>query len=129
MAVSTHTYCFWLLDYDNRIHCSDHSVLTHGAGVDTGEVNYVFHVIYSAMNFSQTVPEKLKSHGLDGIIDTSDMPLYSQGSRLYDVHRKFVDSFISVLYKSDEEMLQDHSVIRFWHHVNTFGRHMDPVSS
>ena len=105
---------------------SDHSVLTHGAGVYTGEVNYVFHVIYSAMNFSQTVPEKLASHGLDGILNTTGMPMYDQGRRLYDVHREFVENFIGILYKSDQDMLRDDSLIRFWHHVNTFGRHMDP---
>ena len=54
------------------------------------------------------------------------MPLFSQGRRLYDVNREFVDSFISTIYESDDALLQDDSAVRFWHHTNTFGRHLDP---
>ncbi|KAL3904830.1 MAG: hypothetical protein SGILL_009916 [Bacillariaceae sp.] len=68
----------------------------------------------------------LDSHDIDHILDTSKLPLWSQGKRLYDTHRKFVGNYVSVIYPTDEDMLKDDQVVRFWHHVNTQGRHTDP---
>jgi hypothetical protein len=104
----------------------DHSVLTHGSALSTKALTASFHVVYNQLNYSETIPDMLDSHGLDGIVDTSKLPMFSQGRRLYDTHRKFVGRVVSMLYSSDEEMLKDDDALRFWHHVNTQGRHTDP---
>lgn len=104
----------------------DHSVLTHGSGFTSESVAMTFWLIQNQLNFSQSIPDELEAHNLDGIINTTELPLFGQGRRLYDVHRKFVNTFVSVLYPTDEALLQDESIIRFWHHVNTYGRNFDP---
>ena len=104
----------------------DHSILAHGAGLTQKGITTVFNAVYPSLNYSQTVPEMLASYNLERAIDTSDMPLHNQGLRLYEAHRTFVDRFVSLTYSSDEAMLADTSIVRFWHHVNTQGRHADP---
>lgn len=103
-----------------------HSVLTHEASLTAEGLAKSFHVIYAQLNYSETIPDMLDSHDVDHILDTSKLPLWSQGRRLYNAHRKFVGDFVSFLYPTDEDMLKDDAVVRFWHHVNTQGRHTDP---
>lgn len=46
---------------------------------------------------------------------------------MWAVHYEFVSDFITkILYDSDNAMRDDDSLLRFWHHVNTFGRGHDP---
>jgi len=104
----------------------DHSVLTHGSGLTSDGVTAAFHTVYTGMNYSQTVPDMLDSHDLDRLMDTSELPLFDQGKRLYEVHRKYVEDYIFLLYPTDESLIEDPSVTRFWNHVNTQGRHTDP---
>ena len=54
------------------------------------------------------------------------LPYYSQGVRVYDAHKDFVEKFIAIIYPTDEDMLKDDAVDRFWNHVNAYGRHLDP---
>lgn len=104
----------------------EHSVLTHGSELQTQPLAESFHVVYTHLNYSETIPDMLDSHDLEGVLDTSKLPMFSQGRRLYDAHRKFVGKYLSLVYATDEEMLKDDSTLRFWHHVNTQGRHTDP---
>lgn len=104
----------------------EHSVLTHGSELPTKSLAASFHVVYHQLNYSETIPDMLDSHDLDRILDTSKLPMWSQGRRLYNAHRKFVGKYISLLYANDEDMLKDDAIHRFWHHVNTQGRHTDP---
>ena len=101
----------------------EHSVLTHSSGLEdqTDAILYYSHHV----DFSKTVPEVLEAQGLGRAV-TKDMPLFSQGLRLWDAHYEYIQKRIDVIYASDEAMLSDETVVRFWHHVNTFGRHHDP---
>ena len=101
-------------------------ILEHASGMTSKGVLGTLHHVYSVMDFSESIPELLASHGLDEIIDTSKLPMWGQGIRLYNVHREFAENFLSLVYKSDEDMLKDDSLIRFWYHVNTYGRNTDP---
>ena len=58
--------------------------------------------------------------------DPNSLPYYSQGLRLYNVHHHFVKEMLDMWYKTDEDMLQDHAVLRLWSHINTYGRNLDP---
>ncbi|KAL3910905.1 MAG: hypothetical protein SGILL_007501, partial [Bacillariaceae sp.] len=71
----------------------DHSVLTHGASLENSALATSFNVIYAQLNYSETIPDMLDSHDIDHILDTSKLPLWSQGKRLYDAHRKFVGNY------------------------------------
>ena len=104
----------------------DHSVLTHGSGLTTEGVTQTFNLIYAHLDFSRTIPDFLKSTNLERAVNVSDLPYYSQGVRLYDAHKEFVEKFIAIIYPTDEDMLKDDAVDRFWNHVNTYGRHLDP---
>ena len=101
----------------------EHSVLTHSSGLEdqTDAILYYSHHV----DFSKTMPQFLETQGL-GRAATKDMPLFSQGLRLWDVHYEYIQRRIDVIYASDEAMVSDETVVRFWHHINTFGRHHDP---
>lgn len=107
------------------------------------------------IDFSETLPDMLAAKKLDVNL-TKDMPLFSQGQvrvdptivisgqmsdtnlplylplfypsqRLWVVHYEFVSDFVTqIVYDSDDAMMADDSIHRFWHHVNTFGRGHDP---
>lgn len=106
----------------------EHSVLTHGSGFTTEGVVGAFMTFFRDFNYSQTFPESLEARRLHEVkeFDPQSLPLYSQGLRLYKVHHKFVEQVINLAYTTDEAMVMDYSVIRFWNHVNTYGRHLDP---
>jgi hypothetical protein len=82
--------------------------------------------VWSHFNFSQTIPEFFDSRGVDIVMNTDELPLFSQAKRLYVVHRRFVERFVDLWYATDQDLLKDDSVVRFWNHVNTYGRHIDP---
>ena len=104
----------------------EHGVLTHGSPFTTyGAISSLL-VFWPHIGFNQTVPEWLEASNMKSVVDTDTIPLYNQGKRLYNVHRRFVEQFINQWYPSDEDLLKDKSVVRFWHHVNTYGRHLDP---
>lgn len=104
----------------------ENSVLTHGSSFSTEGVAGTMTTFWKTFNFSQSLPEQFDSRKMDQVMDTDALPLYSQGKRLYKVHRHFVNRFVDTFYPTDEDLLDDVSVVRFWHHVNTYGRHLDP---
>lgn len=104
----------------------ENAVLTHGSTFTTEGVVGTMTTFWPHINFSQTVPESLDSRGMDKVLKTDSLPLYSQAKRLFAVHHRFVKNFVDHWYPRDEDLLKDDSVIRFWHHTNTYGRHIDP---
>jgi hypothetical protein len=102
------------------------SVLTHASDFTSEGVIGAMTLFFRHYNFNQTIPDLLDSRGLDKVMNTGAIPLYSQSKRLYQVHRTFVERYVNHWYPTDEDLIQDGSVIRFWNHVNTFGRHLDP---
>ena len=104
----------------------DDSILTHASGLSTKGVLATFSQVFQTLNFGQTVPDFLESTSLSKAIDTSSIPLYSQGKLVYEATRQWVDEFVTFLYPSDEAMLQDGDALLFWHHTNSLGRHLDP---
>lgn len=106
----------------------EHSVLTHGSGFTTEGVVGAFMTFFRDFNFSQSFPESLKARRLDEVrdFDPKSLPYHSQGVKLYDLHHTFVGEMLALAYPTDEALLADGSVVRFWSHVNTYGRHLDP---
>lgn len=103
----------------------DHSVLTHASGFTSDGVIATFMTLQQGFNYSESIPEFFAKSNLDSVLD-EQLPLHSQGLRLYNVHKKWVSRFLKLLYPSDEELLGDEAIHRFWSHVNTYGRHLDP---
>lgn len=103
----------------------DHSILVHASGLTTEGLHNGFGTYFQHLNFSRTIPDLLESKKLDSHV-TKNMTLFDQGLRLYYVHHDFVQKFIEHLYPSDDAMRQDHELARFWHHINSYGRHHDP---
>jgi hypothetical protein len=81
---------------------------------------------WAHFNFSQTIPDFFDARNMDIVMDTNELPLFNQAKRLDKVHRRFVERFVNEWYATDADLLKDDEVIRFWHHVNTYGRHIDP---
>ena len=64
---------------------------------------------------------------LDGMADLKKtIPFFKHGVRLYKVHEEFVDGMLELMYPDDTSLQNDKDLQRFWHHVNTYGRNMDP---
>ncbi|KAG7365736.1 hypothetical protein IV203_028406 [Nitzschia inconspicua] len=101
-------------------------ILTHGNSLTTEGVIGSMTTVWAHFNFSQTIPELFDSRKLDLVMDTNELPLFSQAKRLNTVHHRFVKRFVDQWYPTDDDLLNDPSVVRFWHHVNTYGRHIDP---
>jgi len=102
----------------------EHSVLTHSSGLENPQDSLLYFGHH--INFSESLPDLLYAKKLDQNL-TKDMPLFSQGQRLWDVHYEWVETFVNeIIYDSDEAMGADDPLHRFWHHVNTFGRGHDP---
>jgi len=104
----------------------EHGVLTHGSPFTTDGAILSLLTFWPHLDFNQTIPEWLEASNMKSVMDTDKIPLYNQGKRLYALHRKFVEKYVNHWYPSDADLLNDRSVIRFWHHVNTYGRHLDP---
>jgi hypothetical protein len=102
------------------------SVLTHASDFTPEGVIAALTLFHRRYNFTQTIPDLLNSRNMDKVMDTDTIPFYSQAKRLYRVHRKWVKRYVDHWYPTDNDLLKDDSVIRFWNHVNTYGRHLDP---
>jgi len=103
----------------------DHSVLTHASGFTSEGVIATFLTLQQGFNYSESLPEYFSKTKLDNVLE-EELPLHSQGLRLYKVHRKWVSRYLELLYPTDEELLADEAIHRFWSHVDTYGRHLDP---
>ncbi|CAJ1963397.1 unnamed protein product [Cylindrotheca closterium] len=103
----------------------DHSVLTHASGFTSEGVIATFLTLQQGFNYSESIPEYFSKTKLDSVLE-EELPLHSQGLRLYKVHRKWVSRYMKLLYPTDEELLADEAIHRFWSHLDTYGRHLDP---
>lgn len=75
-----------------------------------------------------TFPEQLEAKGLHGIANlTTTLPYFTQGLRLWNIHREYVEGFVKLIYGEDDTLFeQDDALRRFWFHINSNGRHLDP---
>ena len=75
-----------------------------------------------------TIPQILDSKALKGVSNlTTTLPYFTQGTRLWEIHFDYVENFVNLIYGEDDTLfLADEALRRFWHHVNTLGRHIDP---
>jgi hypothetical protein len=97
----------------------NHSILNHASGYTQDGYIEFFMILHKDLNFSRTIPMLFAESRLDKVMDTSKVPYHSQGLRLWDAHREFVESFVALIYPSDQDMLADDATVRFWHHANT----------
>ena len=104
----------------------NHSILNHASGFTQKGYTGIFMEIFKDFDFSESIPQRFEARKLNRVVDPSTLPFYNQGLRLWDVHREFVENFVHLLYPTDQSMLEDDELIRFWNHVNTYGRHLDP---
>lgn len=101
------------------------SVLTHGSSFSTRGVVNSMMTFWRHFNFSQTSTEKLDATKMEQVMDTDTLPFYSQTRRLFATHRRFVQKMVDLAYPTDQDLVADDSIVRFWHHSNTYGRHLD----
>ena len=98
----------------------NHSILHHSSGkTHDGYIDLMMQP-FSDITFNRSVPQFFAESKLHHVLDTSKVPFHDQGLRVYNAHRQFVEKFIDVLYPTDNDLLQDEYVVRFWHHVNTY---------
>lgn len=79
-------------------------------------------------NMVSTFPEQLEAKGMQGISNlTTTLPYFTQGPKLWNIHRDYVEEFVSLIYGDDDTLFeQDDALRRFWFHINSAGRHLDP---
>jgi hypothetical protein len=105
----------------------DNSILHRASGLARRARGYCFGHIQKLLNFTKTLPMVLEEKKLDGMSNlTKDIPLFTDGMRLWNVHRNFTEGYINLLYPDDKSLFSDPDLYRFWHHINTLGRHTDP---
>lgn len=76
-----------------------------------------------------TLPQQLAAKKLDGVSNlTTTLPYFTQGPRLWNIHHDYVSKFVDIVYGKDDDTLfqRDKALRRFWHHLNSMGRHIDP---
>lgn len=110
---------WWRKPFHVNIICS-RLLFFHNARLHTGYGTEFQHI-----DFSRTIPDFLSSKKLGKNV-TESMPLFREGLRLYDTHREFAKKWVTLLYHDDEAMQRDKELARFWQHVNTYGRQLDP---
>jgi Lipoxygenase len=72
-------------------------------------------------------PQLLAAKGLARTSNlTTTLPYFTQAKRVWDIHHDYVEEFVRLIYKKDDALLKDEELQRFWHHLNTIGRHIDP---
>ena len=97
----------------------NHSVLHHASGkTHDGYIDLIL-TAGKDINFNRTVPDYFAETKLHTVMNTRKVPFHDQGLRLWDAHREFVVNFVNLLYPTDQALLQDDDVVRFWHHTNT----------
>ena len=105
----------------------DRSILDRASGLTRLARGHTWGHIQKHWEMYKPFPQVLKEKRLDGMSDlTKTLPLFSQGLRLYNAHHKFVNGMLDVMYPDDDALQSDRALLRFWNHINTYGRHMDP---
>jgi Lipoxygenase len=105
----------------------DNSILHRASGLTRRGRGFCFGHIQRHMDWTATLPVRLESKKLDGMYNlTQDIPMFTNGMRLWNIHRRFTESYINLIYPDDESLESDAHLHRFWNHINTFGRHTDP---
>lgn len=103
----------------------DDSLLHRASGLTREGRQHSFSEIQKHIQFNTTIPEMLKAKKLPKSV-AKDVPLFTDGLRVWNVHRSFTEGYIDLLYPDEEALLSDTDLLRFWSHVNTLGRHTDP---
>lgn len=75
-----------------------------------------------------TLADQLAAKKLEGISNlTTTLPYFTQAPKLWEMHHEYVEKFVDLIYGEGNTLFEeDVALIRFWHHVNSLGRHIDP---
>ena len=113
----------------------DRSILDRASGLTRMARGYTWGQIQKHFEMHKSFPIVLDEKRLSGMqtfIDgemrdlTDTIPLFTQGLKLYNVHKEFVEGMLNIMFANENELLEDKQLKRFWYHINTYGRHMDP---
>ena len=106
---------------------SDDSLLHRSSGFTRTARGKAFGLFQKHLDFTNSLPRELEAKNLGGMGNlTKDIPLFTKGMENWNIHRGFVDDYLRLLYPTDAELVADAALVRFWAHINTFGRHSDP---
>lgn len=105
----------------------DRSILDRASGLTRLARGHSWGHIQKHWEMYKPFPQVLEEKRLDGMADlTQNIPYFSQGLRLYKVHNDFVKGMLDILYPSQKALQSDKALLRFWNHINTYGRNLDP---
>lgn len=93
----------------------DDSILHRASGLTRRARGFCFGQLQKHMDYTKTLPQTLEEKKLDGMSNlTSDIPMFTTGLRLWNVHRSFTEGYLNLLYPDDELLQSDTDLYRFW---------------
>lgn len=105
----------------------DDSMLARANGLTNLARGYSWGHLVKHSDMVSTLPQILEAKGLENTSNlTTTLPYFVQGKRLWDIHHEYVEKFVNLIFESDNDLKEDEALQRFWHHINTNGRHIDP---
>lgn len=104
------------------------SILARADGLTNQGRGHAWGHFVKHSDMKSTFPNLLEAKELQGISNlTTALPYFYQGTKLWNIHHDYVEKFVDLVYGDDDKaLLEDDALIRFWHFLNTGGRHLDP---